>query len=226
MMYTRLCPKCDREIKYRSQVCCIDANEKQRLCKSCTAKRIQSEYTPEKRQRSIERNKLTRSQWTEEYRQEFVRRVTEKNRETYKTLPEKWVNSTLKNPEWYKKISETPKEYSDPVARVRKIVETKVGMSYDQWEIVRGEYEVYANKVRTVTINQPLHTLENYGKGSSYHLDHMFSVVEGFRQGIEPELIGSIVNLRYIPAEENLAKRDKCSLTLEELRLRFKANKE
>ncbi len=51
----------------------------------------------------------------------------------------------------------------------------------------------------------------------AYHLDHMFSIHEGFLQGIQPWVIGSIKNLCMIPAIENLSKNSKCSISFEEL---------
>ncbi len=41
--------------------------------------------------------------------------------------------------------------------------------------------------------------------------------IEGFRTNIKPEIIGNIKNLEFIPWEENIKKRTKCSITIEEL---------
>ena len=55
------------------------------------------------------------------------------------------------------------------------------------------------------------------GVNGAYHLDHKFSIIEGFKNNIKPEIIGSINNLEFIPWEENLLKRAKCSITKEQL---------
>jgi len=55
------------------------------------------------------------------------------------------------------------------------------------------------------------------GKDNAYQLDHKFSIVEGFKAGILPHIIGSKENLEYIPWKENLSKGTDCSITIEEL---------
>ena len=45
------------------------------------------------------------------------------------------------------------------------------------------------------------------GKGL-FHLDHIISVKWGFDNGIDPEIIGNIANLRYLCKKENKSKRD------------------
>ena len=61
--------------------------------------------------------------------------------------------------------------------------------------------------------------LENYDKRGKrgYHLDHMFSIFEGFKQNIDPSIVGHIKNLRMIPFKENLSKFNKCSIALDDL---------
>lgn len=68
----------------------------------------------------------------------------------------------------------------------------------------------YRSEVQKYTRKQPLFQLENYekrGKGS-FHLDHIVSIKYGFDNGIEPELIGNIANLRYLYWNENISKRN------------------
>ena len=56
-----------------------------------------------------------------------------------------------------------------------------------------------------------------YRLDGNFHLDHKFSIVEGFNQNIDPSIIGDIKNLKFIPWEENVKKRTKCSITINEL---------
>jgi transposase len=85
------------------------------------------------------------------------------------------------------------------------------------------EYEKYRKKVLSITNKQPISMLENYNKrgtyknSESYHLDHKFSIMEGFKNNILPEIIGDIKNLEFLPWKENLKKRAKCSITINEL---------
>jgi hypothetical protein len=58
-----------------------------------------------------------------------------------------------------------------------------------------------------------------------YHLDHMYSKMQGYLDGINPEIIGNPLNLEWILVEENCSKRMKCSLTLDELMEKINENK-
>lgn len=51
----------------------------------------------------------------------------------------------------------------------------------------------------------------------NYQLDHMYSKMQGYLDGISPEIIGNVANLKWILVEENCSKRMKCSITLEKL---------
>ena len=75
----------------------------------------------------------------------------------------------------------------------------------------------YYREVHNITKKQPKESLENFDKKGEYHLDHKFSVIEGFRNNIPPEIIGNIVNLEFIPAELNLRKNANCSISKEQL---------
>ncbi len=60
----------------------------------------------------------------------------------------------------------------------------------------------------------------NYKRGLEYHLDHKYSINEGFKNNISPIIIGSKENLEILTSNENLSKNSKCSITLEELLLK------
>lgn len=55
-----------------------------------------------------------------------------------------------------------------------------------------------------------------------YHLDHIYSIRDGFLNNVPPEIVGHWTNLRLIPREENQRKNYKSELTLEELILLYK----
>ena len=50
------------------------------------------------------------------------------------------------------------------------------------------------------------------------NLDHKFSIYEGFKKDVSPEIIGHISNLHFIPWQENRAKGDSSIITLNELK--------
>ena len=71
----------------------------------------------------------------------------------------------------------------------------------------------YYKEVKKITESQNLSLLLNYDKRGkvsrkedAYHLDHIFPIIEGYKQAISPEIIGHISNLRFIPALENHKK--------------------
>ena len=90
------------------------------------------------------------------------------------------------------------------------------------------KFKIYKSEVYKVTNKQPLYMLENFEKRGSasndsnaHHVDHMFSIYEGFKQKIPPFIIGNICNLEMIHYSKNCSKRGNCSLTKEELFKRF-----
>lgn len=50
-----------------------------------------------------------------------------------------------------------------------------------------------------------------------YHLDHIYSITEGYANNIPPQIIGHMTNLRWVKASENCSKRGKCLKTKQEL---------
>lgn len=49
--------------------------------------------------------------------------------------------------------------------------------------------------------------------------DHKFSVNEGFKQNVDPEIIRHPANCQLLRHNDNVSKFDKCSITLEELKI-------
>lgn len=58
------------------------------------------------------------------------------------------------------------------------------------------------------------HPIENKNGVSR---DHMFSIMEGFRQKIKPEFIAHPANCELLIHRNNIIKRDQCSITIEGL---------
>lgn len=53
------------------------------------------------------------------------------------------------------------------------------------------------------------------------HVDHIYSKKQGFIDDIDPQIIGSIVNLRILSNSENCSKKAKCHITRDELINKF-----
>jgi hypothetical protein len=83
-------------------------------------------------------------------------------------------------------------------------------------------YMLYKSKVYAITNRQPLNSLENIEKRGpiekdGWHIDHRYSIHQGFQNNISPEIIGHIANLELIPGKLNVSKQDKCSIDIEQL---------
>ena len=106
---------------------------------------------------------------------------------------------------------------------IEKQKKTKESKGYKLPEDLYENYKKYNKKVYYFTKKQSLDLLDNYEKrGKSgiegtYQLDHKYSIVQGFKDNIEPFIIGNIVNLHFIPSNENSGKGKKCIISKEKL---------
>jgi hypothetical protein len=95
----------------------------------------------------------------------------------------------------------------------QKGIATRLGFnSYEDYIKSLPEWKRYRNEVDRLTKQQLLHELQHYdkrgpnGKEGAYTLDHIISVALGFKNGIDPNIIASINNLRMIPWKDNIIK--------------------
>jgi hypothetical protein len=80
------------------------------------------------------------------------------------------------------------------------------------FEIVRALTEKNYNIYKSV-INP-----KNLKRGwRNNHVDHIYSISEGFKNRIDPYLISHPCNLQMLKAKENKKKNSKCGHTIEEL---------
>lgn len=49
----------------------------------------------------------------------------------------------------------------------------------------------------------------------------MYSIMEGFRNNIDPHLISHPANCKLLKHEDNVSKHDRCSISLNELKSRI-----
>jgi len=84
-----------------------------------------------------------------------------------------------------------------------------------EWEFYREQVFNYTRK--SWQRHQDKINPEGLVRGTDYELDHKFSITEGFKQNVDPEIIGHHINLELIPKSVNRSKRIRCSITLEEL---------
>lgn len=94
--------------------------------------------------------------------------------------------------------------------RVRNAVKYK-----DGWELYK--FIVWRETEKNYKKYYSLINPNNLKRGSNHHLDHKFSISEGFKNKIEPKIIASIGNLEIINSKDNMSKGSKCSLTIKKL---------
>jgi hypothetical protein len=54
-------------------------------------------------------------------------------------------------------------------------------------------------------------------RSKHFHLDHKYSIKMGFINDIDPKIIGSVINVEIIPSRINSSKKEKCSITKQQL---------
>lgn len=112
----------------------------------------------------------------------------------------------------------------DPICYA-EATETKISRGLAISKEQKTDWDIYREQVLNHTYKSwkyyrdKINPLELI-RGKEYELDHKFSITEGFKQGVDPAVIGHFSNLEVIRKSENRSKRIKCSITLDEL---FKA---
>jgi len=85
-----------------------------------------------------------------------------------------------------------------------------------------NEYKQYYRKVEIETrksIKNHSDKIQDYDKrGYEYHLDHIYSILDGFNNSISPKIIGHWRNLRIISKFENESKGGRSDITIYELK--------
>lgn len=128
-------------------------------------------------------------------------------------------------------------------AKGLKISKTKKGQDSvnfgernGNWNPNKSEYKNYQYKVISYTranFKNEVENLENFsrrglaGVPGAYQIDHKVSILYGFENNINPEIIGHIENLEMIPWESNRAKSNLNSISITELNMlisKYKGN--
>lgn len=87
----------------------------------------------------------------------------------------------------------------------------------------QSAFRQYELAMRRATSKFDLTVLENYhlrgqcGTEGAFNIDHRFSVYDGFKNGVLPEIVGHICNLEMKPWQSNLSKWKRSDITLDEL---------
>ena len=143
------------------------------------------------------------------------------------------VDSVSKRKETQEKVKQTlyrryGVEHMSQIAEVKRarravIMEENVklintiyqGLIFDGSDKDKKLYSRLIRKITNTTVK--LEGFKRPGSSDNFHLDHKYSVAAGYLNKIPPEIISSKHNLEYITAEENLAKKEKCSISINTL---------
>ncbi len=97
---------------------------------------------------------------------------------------------------------------------IQKMAATKAGYdTFEEYILDLPNKKDYYRQVRKITRKQDLSLLENHDKLiglcgviNAYQVDHIIPVSIGYNEGIDPNIMGDISNLRIIPWQDNLFK--------------------
>lgn len=87
---------------------------------------------------------------------------------------------------------------------------------------LRDEYYRYKSVVLYLTNKERKNITEGYKTGlagvpGAHHIDHNYSIMQGYKNFVSPFVIGHLKNLRMLPWKENITKHSKSDITLIEL---------
>lgn len=146
-----------------------------------------------------------------------------------KEFQDKKIKTNLKNHgvKWYNNVEKHKLtiKYRYGVENISQVKEVKNKIRENkeknkEWIPLEqlNDFELYRRQVWIYTRKNDLNILKNYDlRSNKYHLDHKYSIKQGFKDNIPPYIIGSIFNLEIIHYKLNISKKDKCSITKEEL---------
>jgi len=232
-----------KEVKEKSKITCIQkyGEEKYSLTNECKEKIKKTSL----KKYGVENYSKT-EEWLKSFKETNLEKYGVENHTQNKEIKEKIKKTNLDKYGVYtlfllKDFREESmmNKYGVPYASQlesvkKKIKETRSSKDFIYKMIEKGyfldpqklsEKELYYHLVKQETKN----SLKNYGEnvfGKNWqdtigrkenHIDHIYSINEGFKNCILPHIIGSINNLRIIPFINNCIKQNRCDITLEEL---------
>lgn len=106
--------------------------------------------------------------------------------------------------------------YEKSAAEYRKKMEDRGAWikleDLDEWTKYRSRVEFLTEQSIRLEV---IPNIEN--RSNEWHLDHIFSIKQGFVCFVEPEIIASPVNLRIISQIQNCSKQARCDISLKDL---------
>lgn len=102
-----------------------------------------------------------------------------------------------------------------------KQTDTKVAKGQITDPILKSDYELYRRAVWRFSNRSYKQHLSEQKRDRHNHLDHILSIVDGFKNGVPAEIMGSIHNLQIINGQANRHKSYRSNITVEQLLERY-----
>lgn len=218
--------------KYCSSKCAnnYSMTEEKKKKISIIAKENYNNFSEKKKEMMVAKQKESfKKNWTEEDSKRYSKIMKERHRnltEEEKEKRAKKISASLKKSlkakvqriKRSKLVAAALREYikslkDSELKAFKKKLREKNGIKDEERHLFKNY-----KKLAWYYTNKNLEEIENIELRSMHmHLDHKFSILEGFKQGISPEIIGSNLNLEILEAKINCSKQDKCSITKEVL---------
>lgn len=235
--FIRKCPTCGIEIIYKKSSQYFQAERVNRKCRKCgcgwaSGQTKETNESIKKMGQTVSKKLKGRPTWN--------KGLTKNDHPSLIVVGEKRKNKKH-SLEALKKISEASKEHWK-TSKYRKLVSERIkemrGLPevVDRWRTTcennghftplekKSEWDKYVHLVWYYTNKNDLTTLDGHDRrgrvdlnDEAYHLDHIVSITDGFNKNVPPEIIGSICNLRFIPANDNMKKKQKSHMSINEL---------
>lgn len=178
------------------------------ICSSCGFKRQSNAYDVLDKQSTKCNSCKIKEKWCDpSYRDKSLK--TRRSKEYRKSMR----NSMKKSIAWKKTQSIRNKALKDYWENIRgfKFEDIK-----DKWYLYRRTvYKMSESSyLKYNKIINPKKLPRGRGK---YHLDHKFSIMEGFKNNIPPYVISHYKNLQMLTESENISKDYRCDITKDEL---------
>lgn len=108
-----------------------------------------------------------------------------------------------------------------PECSYKKFITTKIELGQITDPLLKSDYQIYKQIVWKYSNRNYKTYLSDQKRDRQNHLDHVLSIVDGFKNNIPPEIVGSIYNLRIISGQANRHKSHRSDITIEQLLERY-----
>ena len=109
----------------------------------------------------------------------------------------------------------------DNYSKTKEFQEFLISSGIKKSDDVRDKFDIYYGmviKYTNRTFRKYKQLLQQvYIRSKKFHLDHVYSITDGFKNNIDPKIIGSISNLQLLPAFLNIQKNYRSWITKDKL---------